>query len=526
MPEHDPLDTRTRTAAPRRRLEMAQHVPALTVLSHPDLSRVGDRVVLTDLLGGKAVELSRKTPLFAPVRHGDPQPLADAYLSRQPLVLRREPTGGIVLERDPASPPLFVDGAAVGPQYVVASAGIDDGVILNLADRVVLALHRFELLPPTSAASNLIGESSAINRVRHDIERVADLDFPVLLRGESGTGKELAARAIHNTGPRRHEPFLATNVGAIPKELAAAELFGAAKGAFTGALKARPGFFTRAGRGSLFLDEIGTAAPEIQMLLLRVLESGEIQPVGDSPRHVEARVISATDANLDAAVGDGDFHSPLLHRLSAYEITLPPLRTRKEDFGRLFLYFLQAELADMGETERLQGAGDDEPWVPAELIANLARHAWPGNVRQLRNVVRQLAVASRGQHRLTVPPRVAQMLDEPVGKPSVADTDHASRVAGIIYRNPESVSEDELLEALRTESFHISRAAARLGLSKASVYRLVDQNPKIRKASELDTEEITRALEEAAGDVDQAAHVLAVSSRGLRLRMHALHIKP
>src|SRR5262249_13655296 len=155
-------------------------------------------------------------------------------------------------------------------------------------------------------------------------------------------------------GPRRDGPYLALNLGAVPPALAAAELFGAARGAFTGADRRRAGHFERAHRGTLFLDEGGEAPPEVQVLLLPALESGEIQPVGsEAPQRVDVRVVAATDADLEAAVAQGRFRAPLLHRLRGCEIRLPPLRERRDDVGRLLVSFLRRELAELGREELL-----------------------------------------------------------------------------------------------------------------------------------------------------------------------------
>jgi two-component system nitrogen regulation response regulator GlnG len=165
---------------------------------------------------------------------------------------------------------------------------------------------------------------------RRPVRLGAPLAVPVLLQGETGTGKELAARSIHDQSTRAQGPFLAVNLGALPAPLAAAELFGARKGAYTGAVQDLPGWFGRADGGTLFLDEVGEAPLEVQVMLLRALETGEIVPVGSqTPRRVDVRVVSATDADLEAAVGRGAFRAPLLHRLAGYSIRLPPLRHRR-----------------------------------------------------------------------------------------------------------------------------------------------------------------------------------------------------
>ncbi|HEU4537176.1 MAG TPA: sigma 54-interacting transcriptional regulator, partial [Polyangiaceae bacterium] len=181
-------------------------------------------------------------------------------------------------------------------------------------------------------------------------------------------------------------------MGAVPKELAAAELFGAARGAYTGSTHDREGLFRSAQGGTLFLDEVGEAPPEVQVMLLRALETGEVHPVGaKAPVAVDVRLVAATDANLESQIRDGRFKEPLLHRLAGYEIRLPPLRERREDIGPLFYHFARGELEATGEARRLAPADPYEaPWLPAPIAARLVRHPWPGNVRQLRNWARQI----------------------------------------------------------------------------------------------------------------------------------------
>jgi two-component system nitrogen regulation response regulator GlnG len=202
---------------------------------------------------------------------------------------------------------------------------------------------------------------------------------PVLLRGETGTGKELVARALHARGPRRRGPFVSVNLGAIPRELAAAELFGAVRGAYTGAARDRDGYFRAARGGTLFLDEVAEAPPEVQVTLLRVLETGELYPVGgDAPIATDVRVIAATDADLDAQIRDGRFKAPLLHRLAGSELHLPPLRERAEDLPALCAALLESIAA---------AARLPVPALAPDFAAALARWPWRGNVRELRAVL-------------------------------------------------------------------------------------------------------------------------------------------
>ena len=315
-------------AGGERRSRRRTTIPALTVLFHPDMRRIGQRLLLTELSAGGVCRLSRTAPRFAEPDDSRGGPLADPYLSRTPLLLAGLAGGAVRLVRNAMPGALGVDGEEVGAEVELSADRIARGVVLELASRVVLLLHEHTLDPRFEPdCFGLVGDSQAMQRVRREIRRVADLALPVLIRGETGTGKELVARAIHRHGSRRSGPFVSVNLAAVPASLAASELFGAAKGAFTGSVRQQAGYFQRADGGTLFLDEVGEAPQEVQVALLRVLESGEIQRVGSqAPRAVDVRLVAATDLDLDRAGDDGDFRAPLLHRLAGYEIFLPPLR--------------------------------------------------------------------------------------------------------------------------------------------------------------------------------------------------------
>ncbi|MEM8998407.1 MAG: sigma-54 factor interaction domain-containing protein, partial [Acidobacteriota bacterium] len=361
--------------------------PGLTLLWHPDVDRIGERAPLAALASGRSAELSRLTPEFMQPGGGVRRPLGESRLSRAPIRLVPAPGGdGVRLEAAGSRTPVDVDGRPLGEVRDVSADRLDRGAVLLLGGRVVLLLHRLDPQVPDLPHYGLVGESPGLLRVRSAIRQVADLDVTVLMRGATGTGKELVARALHDASPRRGGPFVAVNMAAVPASLAAAELFGAAKGAFTGADRQRAGYFRRAEGGTLFLDEVGETPTEIQALMLRALETREIQPVGgDRPKRVDVRVLSATDLDLESAVDDDRFRGPLLYRLSGYVLRLPTLDERREDFGRLLIHFLRRELDAVGEPERL-----DPPtsWFPAALCARLALLDWRGNVRQLANNAR------------------------------------------------------------------------------------------------------------------------------------------
>jgi two-component system response regulator HydG len=238
-----------------------------------------------------------------------------------------------------------------------------------------------------TSMSQLVGGSAAIRRVYELIDRVAPSPSAVLVRGESGTGKELVARAIHERGPRCERAFVAVNCTALPEQLLESELFGHARGAFTGAATARAGLFVEASGGTLFLDEIGDMAPTLQARLLRVLQEGEVRPLGtDSARHVDVRVIAATHHDLDARIADGSFRSDLFYRLDVVPLTVPPLRDRSDDIPLLVEHFLAQARARNPHSHVARASG--------ELVAALARYAWPGNVRELENLIERMVVVS------------------------------------------------------------------------------------------------------------------------------------
>jgi len=232
----------------------------------------------------------------------------------------------------------------------------------------------------------LIGRSPAMQDVYRIIARVVSNDLTVLISGESGTGKELVARAIHDLGPRRKAPFVAINMAAIPRELIEAELFGHERGAFTGAQARNAGRFEQAAGGTLFLDEIGDMPMEAQTRLLRVLQSGEFTTVGGARAiRVDVRIVAATNRDLAQLVAGGQFREDLFYRLNVVPVTLPALRSRRQDVALLARHFLDLA-AESGLPRKSLDAG---------AIAMLERHDWPGNVRELENMMRRVAVLSR-----------------------------------------------------------------------------------------------------------------------------------
>jgi two-component system response regulator HydG len=231
----------------------------------------------------------------------------------------------------------------------------------------------------------LVGGSRQMRRLYELIDRVATSPSPVLIRGESGTGKELVARAIHDAGLRGDRPFVAVDCSALPETLLESELFGHARGAFTGAQHARPGLFVEASGGTLFLDEIGDMASALQTRLLRVLQEGEIRAVGsDAPRRVDVRVVAATHQDLEARVAAGTFRADLFYRLEVVPLTVPPLRDRLDDLPALVAHFLTGSRQRNPRTPVVR--------ISDDVLRALARYPWPGNVRELENLVERMVV--------------------------------------------------------------------------------------------------------------------------------------
>ncbi|MGE5305494.1 MAG: sigma-54 interaction domain-containing protein [Alphaproteobacteria bacterium] len=234
--------------------------------------------------------------------------------------------------------------------------------------------------------NSLVGDSTKMRIVRAHISKLAHSDSTVLITGESGTGKELVARAIHETSPRRGQAFVPVNCGAIPEELLESELFGHVRGAFTGAVNARQGRFQLAHGGTLFLDEIGEMSPKLQVKLLRVLQERQFEPVGsDHAVQVDVRVVTATNQDLRVAVHDGKFRKDLFYRLNVLPLELPPLRHREGDIGLLIRHFLSLHGRRKGKA-MLQ--------VDPTAMSVLEKYHWPGNVREVENLIERLVVLS------------------------------------------------------------------------------------------------------------------------------------
>jgi two-component system, NtrC family, response regulator len=304
-----------------------------------------------------------------------------------------------------------------------------------------------------NAFEGMMGNSPAIRSVFDSIRKVATTDAPVLLLGESGTGKEMAAKAIHQGSARKDGPFIAINCSAIPETLLESELFGHEKGSFTGAHAQRKGRFENANEGTLFLDEIGEIPLPLQVKLLRFLQEQFIERVGGRQSiRIDARVVTATNADLRKGMLAGTFREDLFYRLAVVQITLPPLREREGDIRLLAQFFLQRFGAQTGKT----GLSFDQ-----EALRALDRYHWPGNVRQLENQVRRAVIMAEGK-RLNI--RDLE-LSSPAGVASNANMKDAR----------ENLEREMIQSALKKHSGRIAPAAVELGISRPTLYDLMDK---------------------------------------------------
>jgi DNA-binding NtrC family response regulator len=307
-----------------------------------------------------------------------------------------------------------------------------------------------ESAPP--ASDRLVGRDPRMVQIFKLVGQVAATRTNVVIRGESGTGKELIAREIHTASPFATEPFVAVDCTALPSTLLESELFGHVRGAFTGATSDRRGRFAMAGRGTVFLDEIGDTAPEFQSKLLRVLQEHEYYPVGaERAKRTEARVIAATHRDLERLVAVGKFREDLYYRLRVVEIEVPPLRERMSDMPLLAEHFVAKTAA---------GAGGRRPVLASETIDNLTGHSWPGNVRELENCLARAAVMATGD---VIRPQHVEF-GAPLGE------------SGPRLTTLEAAERDHIVRILEATRGRKSRAAEMLAISRPRLDRLIEKH--------------------------------------------------
>ena len=310
----------------------------------------------------------------------------------------------------------------------------------------------------------IVGASEGMRRVFKQLDKIIESELPVLVQGESGTGKELIARAIHFNGPRKDRPFVSENCAALPDTLLESELFGHARGAFTGAHKSKRGLLEQADGGTLFLDEIGDMSPEMQKKLLRVLQEGEFRSLGSERRiNVNVRVIAASHHDLEALVREGGFREDLFYRVNVLRVDLPPLRERREDIPLL---------ADALLARAAREAGKAVPVLPHEVLAALVAHEWPGNVRELENEMRRLVVMAAGEVRLEhLSASVVERRSPLASRGGTAVIEPGANIRDAVAE----LEQRSIEAALEAAGGNKSRAAKTLGISRFALQRKLDK---------------------------------------------------
>jgi transcriptional regulator with GAF, ATPase, and Fis domain len=482
----------TRTSPCSSPQNASTRILGLTILWHPARSHIGAQAI--GPLGMGTLAVGRHAPLFYCL-DASQVALASACISRAPLLLERSAADAVTLTAPASRMTVLVDGVRLEGSMQLAPSQVARGVVLELGATVLVCLHWMLGLPKAGCGSPILGVSDGAIGLRELVRQVAGTALPVLLLGETGSGKEVAARAIHAASDRRNRPWVAVNMAALNESLAAADLFGAEKGAYTGAQEARPGLFAEARGSTLFLDEIGDTPAAIQPMLLRVLESGEYRPLGARANLAStARLIAATDQDLQSRA----FNQPLLRRLEAFVIALPPLRARRPDIGLLIAHAMAS-------------AGRDPATLPIGVASAMCRFDWPGNVRQLLHVVQRLQLAMPGD--------AAALFDALVATPSAPQA-ATPAAAKPVRQRLERISNQAVLDAMAASRWRVLGAARWLGVSRPSMYKLLARHPQIRQCDAIPREELACALALHGHDLERCAAQLRTPLEALR--RHAL----
>jgi two-component system response regulator PilR (NtrC family) len=311
-----------------------------------------------------------------------------------------------------------------------------------------------EQLAEGSTFHNLVGNAQNMNRLFETVKKLSGVKSNVLIIGESGTGKELFARAIHYNGVTRNKPFVAVNCGAIPDSLIESELFGYRRGAFTGAMRDKVGYFEAANGGTLFLDELSTLPINVQSSLLRVLEEKVVVPVGDTqPRSIDVRIIGASNQDLEIMVRKGEFREDLLFRLNVVKLQLPPLRQRKEDIPLLVHYFLEKYTRQMNK--KVHGVSNG-------AMRAMLNHEWRGNVRELENVIERAVIFAED--------RQLMLEDLPFATDGLSD-----QVGEELKDALRQFERQHILGSLRRHNYDKVETAKHLGIGVSSLYRKLEE---------------------------------------------------
>ncbi|MBL9107371.1 MAG: sigma-54-dependent Fis family transcriptional regulator [Myxococcales bacterium] len=568
------MDTETRDAATQdgwftgaRGRSEAELAPRLRILHHCELARVG---AMSGPIGPAWLTVGRHEPPFQQGAAG-PAPLDDPHVSRAQLRVRWLPDRQR-FEVEPvasARRPLHLvelDGEAAAT--ISGPLLLAPGSCVAIGDRVLLGLELAPVRAPATDRLGLVGETAAVWALRDEVRSVAQFGGSALVVGPTGAGKELVARALHGEGPRAGGPFVAVNCGALPEGLADSVFLGHRKGAFTGADGDRGGLFHAADGGTLFLDELGELPTTIQPRLLRVLQDGEVVPVGATTgRRVDVRVIGATHRDLEAEVRAGRLREDLYHRLAAHVVRVPSLAERRLDVPPLFVHLLRGLAEQHAGLRWLWDGGRAwRPTLPIGFVVDLMRRPYRGNVRELKNLAEQTARLNVDADGFQAPPSTVTRVAEPeptptpaaAVEPAAALPEARLRAAGeAIGLAPKTVRKllppgallalaveaererldeaglaarlraraaEALLSLLEARGFNQSAVAAALGTSRTTAIRLMEELG-LPRATDLDAAAIERACAQVGGDLDAAARVLRVSPSALKKRVTLANLK-
>lgn len=463
----------------------------LSIAFHSDLARIGQYVDIAQWREGDVsrrfkVEVGRLTPSFS-----DGLPLQEAHVSRSAFSLA---CGGSECVVESVTEPGYV---RIGPKSQnrcrFSYSDLHSGIPIRLGHAVVLLLRLVTVTHDQEnvAIGALVGASEELRRVKGLIQLAAENTVPVLLLGESGVGKDLAAQAIHDHSDRAAKQFVAVNMAAIPESLAASELFGVAKGAFTGAAERR-GWFEQAHQGTLFLDEIGDTPSVVQAQLLRALQQGEIQVVGGRPICVDVRVVAATDANLE---DPAQFRLALKQRLSAISIIISPLRQRKDDIGpQLIFHLLSSGGDDVRQSLSCVASREETAAYWARVFFQALCRDWPGNSRELAAFARTV----------------------------LSQTDSVDFRRGKVAQPALFDDDAQLLSFVKQCDYEMARIARELGVSRPRLYRRLAGIDGFRLLKEISDQELQAAFSQCGRDSRALAKHFGVSPRAMMTRLNTL----
>lgn len=370
------------------------------------------------------------------------------------------PDTPVILMTAWGSIPLAVKGIQAGAFDFVTKPWDNDMLLSRIETALELSATAIEDTTDEQSfdKGGIIGSSQGLTKVLDTVARAAPTDAPILIMGENGTGKEMVAEAVHRNSRRKDGPFVKVNLGGVPASLFESEMFGHKKGAFTGAASDRIGRFEMADNGTIFLDEIGDLDMSCQVKLLRVLQEGTFEPLGDSrTRRVNVRVVCATNADLPAMVADGRFREDLYYRINLITVTLPPLRERREDIPALARHF-----ADMSRH------GEEKAEITPDAMRYLASLPYPGNIRELRNLVERTLIVGSDNGEFSSQHFAAQY-HTPITVSTGCDN---GKLDGMTL---EEVERKAISDALQRYDGNLSKVALSLGITRQSLYRRMDK---------------------------------------------------